>query len=82
MQNEFTTQHCQNKRFKPVLLPGAELHDVPMWMQSTVAFRWRHNWKDLLYMMLEPERILAKMKKNQEKFTKAQPVIKIVQRTM
>lgn len=54
MQAEYMMNSCSNKRFIPVLMPGAVKDDVPDWLRKTNVYAWPDQYNDLFVYMTQP----------------------------
>ncbi|XP_064602096.1 uncharacterized protein LOC135468023 [Liolophura sinensis] len=55
MQSEFVRLGSRNKRFIPLVFPGATRDDVPTWLRNTLIYQWPSQYKDLLWMLTKPQ---------------------------
>lgn len=59
MQAEYMENKCINKRFIPVIMPGASKSHIPVWLQNTTKYVWPEQYKNLFFYMMYPEHAVA-----------------------
>ncbi len=62
MQAEYTDNCCKNKRFRPVIFPGALVGHLPTWLKNTTVYHWPNHWEDLCFNLSKPYVIIQNYK--------------------
>ncbi len=64
MQAEYTLNCCRNKRFRPIIFPGALIDHLPTWLKNTKVYYWPDHWKDICFNLSKPHLIIQNYKRS------------------
>ena len=51
MHSEFVDNGCRHSRSIPVLLPGTDCCNVPLWLKNTHLYEWPKHYKELFKLI-------------------------------